>query len=138
MNQPEAKIRDLTGDALTAMWKVNALSHHNVIRYFHPLLLKSKDPLRAVVSISSSAGSVTLSRVIYDAQAALYSTDKSPLPSYNITKGSIAAISQQWALDLENDGIRVFAMDPGLVFTGRSLGSPLAHAVRLLRRHPSR
>lgn len=117
-------ITELTGQQLTETWRVNSLSHHLIFHYFHHFVLASQDPLRAIVSISSSAASVKLAPMIVQLQVDLYRIQDGPLTAYNVTKQNLSMINRLWAVQLEPKGIRVMLVHPGLVYTDFCEGLP--------------
>ncbi|KAI1370471.1 NAD(P)-binding protein [Hypoxylon crocopeplum] len=88
-------------DNLADSFTINVLGVYWVMRTFIPLL--QKDTLKKVANISTTLGS------IIEARAAVYF----PAPAYKISKAAMNALTVQYALDHEKEGLSFMAVFPG-------------------------
>lgn len=94
-----------TMDNLASSFTTNVLGVHWVSKAFIPLL--QKGTTKKIINISSTIGSITLSRNVH-----LF-----PAPSYKITKAALNSLTVQYALDYEKEGFTIFALAPGWLRT---------------------
>ncbi|KAJ5595317.1 short chain dehydrogenase domain-containing protein [Penicillium hispanicum] len=92
-------------DNLDESFTINVLGVHWVTRAFLPLL--QKGTLKKVANISTTIGSIALSR---DAHLL-------PAPAYKISKAAMNSLTVQYALDYEKEGFTFMALCPGWMKT---------------------
>ncbi|KAL9016422.1 MAG: hypothetical protein Q9185_006227 [Variospora sp. 1 TL-2023] len=118
-----AGVCQYAADGVQSMWAflspnksftINVLGVHWVTRAFLPLLQKGTQ--KKVANITTTFGSITLSR------AAHYL----PAPAYKISKAAMNSLTVQYALDYEKQGFTFMALSPGWMKTDLG-GGEMAH-----------
>ncbi|CRG92714.1 hypothetical protein PISL3812_09780 [Talaromyces islandicus] len=90
---------------LQESFNINVLGVHWTTRVFIPLLQKGTQ--KKIVNISTTIGSLALSRFVH----------LLPAPAYKITKAALNSLTVQYALDYEKEGFTIFALSPGWLRT---------------------
>lgn len=113
-------------EAFNASWDVNVSGTHVLTHEFTPLLLKATNPRLMFVTSGTSALSET-ERFDYPPLARLNASPEAgwpkpasinPVTSYRSTKTGLNMLMREWAKNLKNDGVKVFAISPGFLATG--------------------
>ena len=100
-------------------WDVNVSGAHVTTDTFLPLLLKSDDP--RLLFITSGLSSLELASAT---DSPRYNPPPAGLPkpvsaiSYRSTKAGLNMAMIEWTRILKNDGVKVWAIAPGLLATG--------------------
>ncbi|KAL4974615.1 hypothetical protein BDW66DRAFT_167601 [Aspergillus desertorum] len=92
-------------DDLTEVFHTNVTLTHLVTRAFLPLLRRGDR--KVITNISSTVGSITLSRQY----------TMSPTHAYKISKAAMNMMTVQYALQYADEGFTVFAVNPGWLRT---------------------
>ncbi|KAL2046761.1 hypothetical protein ABVK25_011549 [Lepraria finkii] len=92
-------------DNLAESFTINVLGVHWVIRTFLPLLQKGTQ--KKVANISTTLGSITLSR----------SAHYLPAPAYKISKAAMNSLTVQYGIDCEKESFTFMALCPGWMKT---------------------
>ncbi|OJD29425.1 short chain oxidoreductase [Diplodia corticola] len=106
-----AGVMNYTADGITAMsdldetFKINVTGVHYVTTAFLPLLEKGQ--LKKIINISTTLGSIGLSKTYA----------QMPVPSYKISKAALNMLTVQYALSLADKGFTVVAISPGWIQT---------------------
>lgn len=95
-------------DEVRAIWETNVFGVLAVTQAFVPLLRRSDDA--RIVNVSSSLGSLTLNASPHPYRATFN-------PGYGASKTALNAITLAFAIDLEDEGIKVNAVTPGFTRT---------------------
>jgi len=90
------------------IWETNVFGVLSVTQAFLPLLRKS--PAARIVNVSSSLGSLTLNAAPSPYRGTFN-------PGYGASKSALNAITLAFAIDLEEEGIKVNAVTPGFTST---------------------
>lgn len=113
-------------EAFNATWDVNVSGTHVMTHEFTPLLLKSASPRLMFVTSGTSALTET-EKFDYPPLARLNASPEAgwpkpasmnPVTSYRSSKTGLNMLMREWAKDLKNDGVKVFAISPGFLATG--------------------
>ncbi|KAL3481456.1 hypothetical protein BJX99DRAFT_219050 [Aspergillus californicus] len=103
-------------------WNVNTTGTHILTTTLTPLLLKSTDPRLVFVTSGGStlAGSVSRTIGLDNPPAAGWPKVGFGIgvPAYRSAKTGMNMMMREWARMLENDGVKVWAVSPGLLATG--------------------
>jgi NAD(P)-dependent dehydrogenase (short-subunit alcohol dehydrogenase family) len=102
-------------------WDVNVTGAHLMTLKFLPLLLKSQDPRLVFITsgLSSLEGAADLSNP-KNVVATAGLPKELPFMSYRSAKAGLNMMMLEWTKALKNDGVKVWAIAPGLLAT--SLG----------------
>jgi len=112
-------------EAFNATWDVNVSGTHVMTHEFAPLLLKSSNPRLMFVTSGTSSLSETAS-MDYPPLARLNASPPAGWPkpqsinsvvSYRSSKTGLNMLMREWAKNLKNDGVKVFAISPGFLAT---------------------
>ena len=95
-------------DEVRTIWETNVFGVLSVTQAFLPLLRKS--PAARIVNVSSSLGSLTLNAAPNPYRGTFN-------PGYGASKSALNAITLAFAIDLEEEGIKVNAVTPGFTST---------------------
>ncbi|GGA40628.1 SDR family oxidoreductase [Pelagibacterium lentulum] len=95
-------------DEVRTIWETNVFGVLAVTQAFLPLLRKSE--AARVVNVSSSLGSLTINSTPHPYRATFN-------PGYGASKAALNAITLAFAIDLEDEGIKVNAVTPGFTKT---------------------
>lgn len=95
-------------DEVRNIWETNVFGVLAVTQAFVPLLRKSE--AARIVNVSSSLGSLTINSTPNPYRATFN-------PGYGASKTALNAITLAFAIDLEDEGIRVNAVTPGFTRT---------------------
>ncbi|KAL2868947.1 putative short chain dehydrogenase [Aspergillus lucknowensis] len=118
--------RDITSGALTEReawnkaWNVNTAGTQVTTTTFTPLLLKSGDPRILFVTSGASSLNNTVHRKLrmdHSPDAGWPKTGIS-VTSYRSAKTGLNMLMREWDRLLKNDGVKVWAVSPGLLATG--------------------
>lgn len=104
----------IDGDVLTKILHTNVIGVHNVTATFLPLLRTSSAPVKKVINMTSTLGSVAL----------VESFAIAPTPSYKISKAALNMLNAQYALQHGKEGFAFVAVSPGWLRT--DLGTEIA------------
>lgn len=113
-------------EAFNATWDVNVSGTHVMTHEFTPLLLKSANPRLMFVTSGTSALTET-EKFDYPPLARLNASPEAgwpkpasmnPVTSYRSSKTGLNMLMREWAKNLKNDGVKVFAISPGFLATG--------------------
>lgn len=96
-------------DEVRAIWETNVFGVLAVTQAMLPLLRKA--PHARIVNVSSGVGSLTDNADPAFAYRAMY------LPGYSASKTALNAITLAFAIELEAEGIKVNAINPGFIKT---------------------
>lgn len=116
-------------ETFNASWDVNVSGTQVLTALAVPLLLKSADPRLLFVTSGTSSLYETVSENCTDAALAARinsSPEKGwpkpsgglPITSYRSTKTGLNMLMREWTRILKNDGVKVWAISPGLLATG--------------------
>ena len=95
-------------DEVRAIWETNVFGVLTVTQAFLPLLRKSE--AARIVNVSSGLGSLTINSTPNPYRATFN-------PGYGASKTALNAITLAFAIDLEDEGIKVNAVTPGFTST---------------------
>ncbi|TRO91999.1 SDR family oxidoreductase [Glycocaulis profundi] len=95
-------------EEVRAVWETNVFGVLAVTQAFVPLLRKSDDA--RIVNVSSGLGSLTVNAAPHPYRATFN-------PGYGASKTALNAITLAFAIDLEDEGIKVNAVTPGFTKT---------------------
>ena len=95
-------------DEVRAIWETNVFGVLTLTQAFVPLLRRSDDA--RIVNVSSGLGSLTIN-------AAPHPHRMTFNPGYGASKTALNAITLAFAIDLEDEGIKVNAVTPGFTKT---------------------
>ncbi len=95
-------------DEVRAVWETNVFGVLAVTQAFVPLLRRSEDA--RIVNVSSGLGSLTINAAPHPHRATFN-------PGYGASKTALNAITLAFAIDLEDEGIKVNAVTPGFTKT---------------------
>ncbi|KAJ0414146.1 hypothetical protein BJY00DRAFT_295629 [Aspergillus carlsbadensis] len=108
-------------------WNVNVAGTQVLTSTLVPLLLKSSDPRLLFVTSGTSSLSNSAARTIpIDTPPAAgwpKDTRAPSVTSYRTTKTGLNMLVREWDRILKNDGVKVWAVSPGLLATGL-VGTP--------------
>ncbi|KAJ5788399.1 hypothetical protein N7457_003389 [Penicillium paradoxum] len=110
-----------TRQAWNRSWDVNVTGAHMMTIRFLPLLLKSQDP--RLLFITSGLSSLHEASGPNDSNIPSRSAESPkmlPFVAYRSAKAGLNMLMVEWANKLKNDGVKVWAVSPGLMAT--SLG----------------
>jgi NAD(P)-dependent dehydrogenase (short-subunit alcohol dehydrogenase family) len=123
-------------EAWSKSWDVNVTGAHIMTTTFLPLLLKSQDPRLLFITsgLSSLQGASDPSnpKNFYPAAGL---PKAQPFVGYRSSKVGLNMMMVEWSKVLKNDGVKVWAVAPGLLAT--SLGGDTELLKRLGAQHPS-
>ncbi|MGY6663414.1 MAG: SDR family oxidoreductase [Glycocaulis sp.] len=95
-------------DEVRAIWETNVFGVLALTQAFVPLLRKSDDA--RIVNVSSGLGSLTINAAPHPYRATFN-------PGYGASKRALNAITLAFAIELEDEGIKVNAVTPGFTKT---------------------
>ncbi|WP_439633954.1 SDR family oxidoreductase [Glycocaulis sp.] len=95
-------------DEVRAIWETNVFGVLALTQAFVPLLRKSDDA--RIVNVSSGLGSLTINAAPHPYRATFN-------PGYGASKTALNAITLAFAIELEDEGIKVNAVTPGFTKT---------------------
>ncbi|TVY42421.1 Short-chain dehydrogenase/reductase [Lachnellula subtilissima] len=125
-----------TRQAWNKSWDVNVTGAHIMTSTFLPLLLRSRDPrllfLTSGLSSLHDASDASNPKNIFS-PAGL--PKMQPFAGYRSSKAGLNMMMVEWAKALKNDGVKVWAVAPGLLAT--SLGGNTELLKRLGAQEPS-
>ncbi|KAL4804069.1 hypothetical protein BDV18DRAFT_166254 [Aspergillus unguis] len=109
-----------TREAWNKSWDVNVTGTHILTDTFVPLLLKSSSPRILFVTSGTStlAGSESRSLPVDQSPAAGWPKTGLSVPAYRSAKTGLNMMMREWERLLKNDGVKVFAISPGMLATG--------------------
>ncbi len=99
-------------DALSTTFATNVVGVNEVSAAFLPLLLKGLQ--KKIINVSSTLGSIAMAKTFAFA----------PVPSYKISKAALNMLTNQYALQLADEGFTVLSISPGCMRT--DIGGPEA------------
>ncbi|RAL13340.1 putative short chain dehydrogenase [Aspergillus homomorphus CBS 101889] len=103
-------------------WNVNTTSTQIITSTFIPLLLRSANPrlLFLTSGTATLAGTENLAIAVNRPPAATGWPKPAPLgvPAYRCAKTGLNMLMREWHRVLKPDGVKVFALSPGLLATG--------------------
>ncbi|KXT00007.1 hypothetical protein AC578_4857 [Pseudocercospora eumusae] len=106
-------------EAWSKTWDVNVTGAHIVTTTFLPLLLRSRDPrLLFITSGLSSLGENSKGDPRYPPPPAGLPKKPSMFMAYRSAKAGLNMMMLEWTRMLKNDGVKVWALAPGLLATG--------------------
>ncbi|KAL4790348.1 hypothetical protein BDV19DRAFT_382359 [Aspergillus venezuelensis] len=129
--------KDMTArDAWNKSWDVNVTGAHIMTTTFLPLLLKSRDP--RLLFITSGLSSLQASSDPNNPKNVIPAAGLPkalPFVGYRSSKAGLNMLMVEWSKALKNDGVKVWAVAPGLLAT--SLGGNTELLKRLGAQSPS-
>ncbi|KAI7974785.1 hypothetical protein EIK77_004877 [Talaromyces pinophilus] len=120
-------------------WSVNTASTQIVTSKFVPLLLQSSDPRLLFITSGTASFAGSANRALKVNQSPETQGWPKPgflgLPAYRSAKTGLNMLMLEWHRILKEDGVKVFAISPGLLATG--LGGDTEFLKRLGAADPS-
>lgn len=109
-------------EAWNKSWDVNTTGTHIMTYTFVPLLLKSPNPRLLFITSGTSTLAEAEKGLLWIDQPAPKGWPKEPmrigLGAYRSSKTGMNMMMREWVRILKEDGVKVFAISPGMLVTG--------------------